>query len=102
MLRPQYALLLLGRSLYPTPLRVVRGERRQVTPPKRVPRRGVREADCTRGGLRVFEAINSAGDCVKRMKLEPGVNEEIIREWLWGHLERVDPRPRLHRLTGIR
>lgn len=76
-------------------LAVVRGNPHPIAPHVRHPGRGVRESDTTMDGCRVFEAIASSGECVHREKLVPGVDEEILREWLWGILERVDPKMRL-------
>lgn len=61
------------------------------------PGRGVREADYTMDGCRVLEAISSRGECVARLPIEPDVLEDVVREWLWGFLDGIDPRPTLLR-----
>lgn len=88
--------VLLSRP-FPSPLRVVLGDLRAKRPLSRasVALRGVRKADYTIDGCAVFEAIDSRGDRVRAVKQPPCVDEEIVREWLWGYLERVDPRLRL-------
>lgn len=60
-------------------------------------RRGVRLADYTIDDCPVLEAISSRGECVARVPIEPDVLEEVVREWLWGFLEGIDPRPALLR-----
>lgn len=59
--------------------------------------RCVRFADYTIGGNPVLEAISSRGECIARIPVEPDVLEDVVREWLWGFLEGIDPRPTLLR-----
>lgn len=101
-MRSLYIARTLGKPMFSAPLRVIAGGVASKPPARRVPKRGVREADYLLDGCRVFEAIDSKGNCVKRAKLEPDVIEEVPREWLWGYLERVDPRPQLRRATAHR
>lgn len=68
-----------------------------VAPLPALAKRGVRVADYTIDGLRVLEAISSSGECVARVPIEPGVIEEVLREWLWGVLDGADPRLQLLR-----
>lgn len=60
-------------------------------------KRGVRVADYTINGHRVLEAISSSGERVTFIPLRDGVVETVVREWLWGFLEGIDPQPRLLR-----
>jgi hypothetical protein len=73
-------------------LALVRGLSHAVSAVAR-PVRGVRLADYCVRGRPVLIAIDSAGNCVRRVRVMPNMDEEIVREWLWGYLERVDPAP---------
>lgn len=58
--------------------------------------RGVHWADYLNRGRPVLLAIDSRGECIRRVRLERDEDEEIAREWLDGLLEHYDPpRPRL-------
>ena len=56
-------------------------------------RRGVRLADYTIDGCRVLEVISSRGERLGGVPIRPEVDEEIVREWLCGYLEGIDPLP---------
>lgn len=58
--------------------------------------RGVSYADYLIRNCRVLQAIDRHGNCVKRVKLEPDVDEEVVWVWLEGLLERLDPDPIRH------
>lgn len=62
-----------------------------------VARRCVRLADYTIDGQRVFEAISSRGERVAQVPVPFDALDEVVREWLWGFLEGIDPRPALLR-----
>jgi hypothetical protein len=58
--------------------------------------RGVWWADYLNRGRPVLLAVDSHGECIRRVRLERDEDEEIAREWLEGLLEHYDPpRPRL-------
>lgn len=57
--------------------------------------RGVWEADYLVRGCRALLAINRDHECVRRVRIRAGVDEEIARAWLEGLLERLDPAPQL-------
>jgi len=57
--------------------------------------RGVWKAAYLLDGCEVLHAIDRRGNCVRRVKLYPEIDERIARAWLSGFLERVDPTPRL-------
>lgn len=78
------------------PLQIIRGGGTLKPANPQLARRGVREADYLIDGCRVLEAIDSRGNCVKRARILPGINEEIPREWLAGYLEHVDAQLRVH------
>jgi hypothetical protein len=59
--------------------------------------RGVRLADYTIDGQRVLEAISSRGERVAQVPVPPDAIEAVVREWLWGFLDGMDPRPTLLR-----
>lgn len=67
--------------------------------------RGVYWARYTRKGKPILYAVDSKGDLVRSLVVSadatyPGINEDIACEWLWGYLERVDPRPQLTLMRG--
>ena len=57
--------------------------------------RGVWWADYLRDGRPVLLAIDSRGECIKRVRLVRDEDEELAREWLDGLLEHYDPPRRL-------
>lgn len=57
--------------------------------------RGVWDADYLLGGCRVLHAIDRTGECVRRARIRPDVDEDVVRAWLEGLLERLDPTSRL-------
>lgn len=52
--------------------------------------RGVQYAHYLVDGYRVLHAIDSRGNCLRRVKLTPDVDEELARAWLDGLLEHYD------------
>ncbi len=55
--------------------------------------RGVWSADYLVAGCPVLHAIDSRGNCVRRVRLAEGVDESAAREWLAGLLDHYDPVP---------
>lgn len=47
-------------------------------------------------------AIDSRGNCIKRVRLSPDGDESLAREWLDGLLEHYDPLPRRPQLRLVR
>jgi hypothetical protein len=64
--------------------------------------RGVEKAAYLLDGCEVLLAIDRGGNCVRRVRLTPDVDEDIARAWLEGYLERVDPEPVRPQLVLIR
>lgn len=60
--------------------------------------RGVWFADYLIRGRPVLLAIDSRGECVKRVRLVRDEDEEIARDWLDGLIEHYDPPRRLELL----
>lgn len=56
--------------------------------------RGVWPAGYMIDGLEVLLAIDSRGNCLRRVKLAEGVDEEIARAWLEGIIDHYDPAPK--------
>lgn len=65
--------------------------------------RGVWWADYLSRGRPVLLAIDSRGECLRRVRLDRDEDEEIAREWLDGLIEHYDPPRRLVlvRPTGL-
>ena len=57
--------------------------------------RGVWPAEYLIDGFPVLHAIDSKGNCLRRVRLADGVDEDAAHEWLAGLLEHYDPRPAL-------
>lgn len=55
--------------------------------------RGVHWADHLVGGCPVLLAIDSRGNCLKRVRMQPTSDEAAAREWLEGLLDHYDPVP---------
>lgn len=56
--------------------------------------RGVHTADYLIDGHPALIAIDSHGNCIRRVKIVPSVDEECAHEWLEGLLDHYDPLPR--------
>ena len=56
--------------------------------------RGVHPADHLVGDCPVLLAIDSRGNCLRRVRLAPDIDEEVAREWLAGLIDHYDPLPR--------
>jgi len=63
--------------------------------------RGVWKAPYLLNGREVLQAIDRHGNCVRRVRLSLGVDEEVARAWLEGYLEHVDPLPQLRLVRPI-
>lgn len=55
--------------------------------------RGIHTAKYLLDGHRALMAIDSAGNCIKRVKLAPEVHEGLARAFLEGLLDHYDPVP---------
>lgn len=63
--------------------------------------RGVWTADYLIEGHPVLHAIDSNGNCLRRVKMSPAVDETCARAWLNGLLDHYDPMlPRLSLVTS--
>jgi hypothetical protein len=63
--------------------------------------RGVRRADYLIEGYPVLHAIDSGGNCLRRVKMSPAVDEGCARAFLTGLLDHYDPvRPPLRLLPS--
>lgn len=57
--------------------------------------RGVSYADYLVDGRPVLQAIDRAGNCIKRIRVEHDVDPDVVWTWLEGYLENKDPERRL-------
>lgn len=63
--------------------------------------RGVCYADYLIYGDRALLAIDSRGNCIRRIRLSPSVDEGCARAWLEGLLDHYDPLPRAPELRIV-
>jgi hypothetical protein len=62
--------------------------------------RGVAYAEYLIDGCHVLQAIDRYGNCIKRVRVKPDVDPEVIWTWLEGYLENRDPERHLRIIPG--
>jgi len=63
--------------------------------------RGVHHADYLVRGFAVLIAVDSQGNCLRRVPITSSRDEETARAWLEGVIEHYDPAPKLPVLTLV-